>query len=341
MSESSRKAVVVPIELKPHNNADSLSLVVVDGFQLVVNTEMWAGKTSAVFLEPETIVKTTRPEFSFLKRDNRDTEVIRAKRLRGEWSVGLLVPTPEGFNIGDDCWDFLELEHYEAPESGEGGSLLQGFQTNPPNHWVHLGKYDVENYRKYKRLLIPGELINLSQKYHGTNSALTYEDGQFHARSRSFWRSDSEDTQCDYHTVIKQSEEIQKFLKDNPTFLLCGEIIGRIQKGYSYGIPNGQVGFKAFDIRKPDYSYMGVNEFRDTVEKYNIPATAILGGARLIPYSDELVLKEVDGMQPECPNQTMEGLVVRPANERYEIKLNGRLILKCVANSYLEKQGKK
>jgi hypothetical protein len=82
MTESARQASVVPITLLPHGNADSLSIVEVDGNSVVVNTEMWRGHSTAVFIPPETIVPTTRTEFAFLDR-GRGEELICVKRLHG------------------------------------------------------------------------------------------------------------------------------------------------------------------------------------------------------------------------------------------------------------------
>jgi RNA ligase (TIGR02306 family) len=329
MTESARQALVVPITLLPHGNADSLSVVEVDGNTVVVNTAMWQGHNHAVFIPPETIVQTTRTEFSFLDR-GRGEELVSVKRLRGVWSMGLLVPTPEGFNIGDDLYKYFGLKHYEPEEQWVGG-VRCGNAVKAPTHWANLPKYDIENWRKYKREFKDGELVNISQKYHGSFWAAVYSEGDYRVRSKGFWR---ENDNNDYYLGLQKHESIMKFLRDNPDTLLCGEVVGKIQKGFSYGVPPGEIEVRAFDMRRSDYSWYGVADFYNTANDAQIPVVEY-DGDMLMPYSDDLVLQFTDGQQAGNPNGIKEGVVVRTEIPRFSKPLNGRLILKSVSNIYL------
>lgn len=326
MSESSRKAEVVPITFEKHPNADLLSIVRLGGFQCVVNTEQWAGKTNAVYIEPETTVQTDRPEFSFLKREGRDKEVVKAKRLRGEWSVGLLVPTPEGFNIGDDCWDYLELEHYEPEEEVK---LLAGDCATAPPYWANLPKYDLENFRKYKYLFKDDDIITISEKINGANQSCVFSDGEYHVKSRNFWKKDDGN---DFWSALHSNEPLKKFLRDNPNTIVHGEMTGKV-KGFTYGLT--QPTFYAFDIRTPDYQWMDAGKFLDICDANNILTPRVF--ERSVSFSEDVVYKHTDGEQWNNPKGIREGVVVKPLINRYEFKLNGRLALKCVSNVYLEK----
>lgn len=331
MSESSRKAVVVPVELKTHTNADSLSLVSIEGFQCVVNTAQWAGINKAFYLEPETIVNTTKPEFSFLKRENRDKEIIRARRIRGEWSVGLLIPAPDNFQIGDDGWEYLGLEHYEPEEEVEG--MKSGYSVPAPVYWASLGKYNLENYKKYRNVLRDGELISLSEKMNGANQSVVYSDGQFHVKSRNLWKK--EDEFCDFWKALNKNESLKKYLQDNPDHLVQGEMVGKV-KGFLYGL-NGPE-FRAFDIRTPDYKFMDPVRFQDTCGQYNIKTPRVF--LHSVPYCPNEVLSFVDGEQDNNPKGIREGVVLKTCDNRYEPRLMGRVALKIVSNIYLEKSGK-
>jgi len=114
MASSTHKAEVVPVVLEPHPNADRLSIVKIygGGYQVVVRTEDWIGKDRGVYIPPDNVVPDT-PEFAFLKDERR----IKARRLRGQWSAGLLVPAPPGAQIGEDMTQVLGIVHYEPPES--------------------------------------------------------------------------------------------------------------------------------------------------------------------------------------------------------------------------------
>lgn len=331
MSESSRKAIVVPVVLEPHSNADSLSLIKVDGYQVVGNTLAWTGVDKAVYIPPETKVKTTRPEFAFLKREGRDTEVVRAKRLRGEWSMGLLAPCPDGYNIGDDAWDYYELEHYEPVEDVDG--LHAGNCHPAPKHWANLSKYDLENWRGFKSLFKDKEPVTISQKLNGSNMSCVYSDGEYHVKSRNLWKKD--DGSSDFWRALHSSESLKKYLKDNPDHLIQGEMIGKV-KGYTYGVTEPT--FKAFDIRKPDYHYMDCKDFLKICRDNGIPTSRIF--AEDVPYSEAVVLQYVDGEQWMNPKGIREGIVIKCSAERFEYKLNGRLALKLVSNFYLDKSSK-
>jgi RNA ligase (TIGR02306 family) len=326
-SNSSRTAPIVEINLEKHPNADLLSLCKINDWQCVLNTEQWKGKTRAFWIEPETLVKTNKEEFSFLKREGRDKERIKAKKIRGEWSVGLLIPVPDNFT-GNDGWDYLELEHYEPPEEIEGMKL--GYTTPPPAHWANLPKYDLENFRGYNYLFQDGELVYIVEKLNGANQSVVYSDGEYHVKSRNFWKKEEG---CDFWKALRNNEPLMKYLRDNPNTLVQGEMIGKV-KGYTYGL-NGKVEFRAFDIRKPDYSYVDPQDFHKICEDNDLIIPRVFSYKE--PYSKELVLQHTDGEQFNNSKGIREGVVVSPAIYRYCDKLNGRLKLKCVSNSYLEK----
>jgi RNA ligase (TIGR02306 family) len=333
MSESSRHALVIPIQVQPHGNADSLSIVQVDGFTVVVNTECWNGKTKACYIVPETIVDVRKPEFSFLKREdkNRDKEVVRVKKIRGVYSQGLLVPVNDDVPIGTDLWEALELEHYEPSEPDE--KIIPGDCRRGPSHWINLPKYDIENWRKYRSAFQDGESINVMEKINGANLSCVYSEGEYHVKSRNYWKDTS---QGDFAKAMNEDENILKFLRDNPDHLVQGELTGKVG-GYKYGLKNGQIKIFVFDIRKPDYSYADVNEFYDITTKYNMYTPKTFGSSTTIEYYQDQIESFSDGLTLENDDHIREGVVIRPAVNRYEPKLQGRLILKCVSNTYLGK----
>lgn len=168
---STHKVEVVPISLEKHLNADKLSIVRVYGFTVVVRTEDWQGVTRAAYLPPDSLVSITRDEFSFLASEaNSEGKVrIKAKKLRGVLSFGLLVPAPADAAIGDDVADQLGVEHYEPPikgGGGPGGIKMGGEVAKPPA--VGFVKYDLEAGRRYaQRAFVPGEPTIVTEKIHG------------------------------------------------------------------------------------------------------------------------------------------------------------------------------
>lgn len=108
---STFRCEVVPVTLLPHPNADSLSLVQVFGFTCVVRTADWVGRDRGVYVPVDAVVPD-RPEFAFLDGHRR----IKARRLRGVFSMGLLLPAPWDAEVGDDLTEALGVTKYEPPE---------------------------------------------------------------------------------------------------------------------------------------------------------------------------------------------------------------------------------
>src|SRR5688572_22449323 len=111
--KSTHTAIVVPLIRKPHDNADSLSIVSIDEtYQVVIRTADWEGETKAVYIPPQNIVDTEIPEFAWLKTPGSDRFIVtKPVKLRGQWSYGFLVKCPEWANVGDDLTEHFKLRH--------------------------------------------------------------------------------------------------------------------------------------------------------------------------------------------------------------------------------------
>ncbi len=151
--KSTHRAEVIPISLEKHPDADSLSVVKVWNFTCVVRTEDWTGIDKAVYVTPDSALPD-KPEYRFLKdtsstRKDRETinklvadgklsfEEFRvkleqleskidgntkylriaARKLRGIWSMGMLLPIPPC----EYCEQGIPTSYYsEMPEDGGG-----------------------------------------------------------------------------------------------------------------------------------------------------------------------------------------------------------------------------
>src|SRR5690349_604427 len=120
-------------ELEKHPNADSLSIVRIGGYQVVVKTENYKRNDFAIYIQPDSVVPQTA-EFEFLWADKEfpDGVVpekyrrITVRRFRKEWSEGLLLPLSDFFSeeerkgldlgVDDDVAELLGITHYEPPE---------------------------------------------------------------------------------------------------------------------------------------------------------------------------------------------------------------------------------
>ena len=177
---SDHSCPVIEVVLNDHPNADALSIVKVGGYQCVVRTADWQNGYLAVYIPPDSIVPFEEP-FKFLGEDHLR---VKARKLRGEISFGLLVPAPDGAKIDDDMAGALGVVHYEpATPTSMGGDNVSA----PPGVYP---KYDVENFKspKYNSIIKPGELVVITEKIHGANARFVCVDGIMYAGSRSNWK---------------------------------------------------------------------------------------------------------------------------------------------------------
>lgn len=196
MSENHR-VEVVRINLRKHPNADSLSIVDVGGYEVVVRTDSWIGKEFGVFIPPDSIVPATE-EYAFLATDgtlssleqNRRYRIIRAKRLRGVVSYGLLMPVPNSVSdpfVGMDLAKTMRIEHYDPTPVEEEREIQEKSIksdrkfgkifpkiTNYPKHLLAHKTYELPNYKKICNSLPKFDYVSGAEKLHGSFTCYTY-----------------------------------------------------------------------------------------------------------------------------------------------------------------------
>jgi RNA ligase (TIGR02306 family) len=327
---------VVKLNKRPHLNSDNLSIVDIEdtGYSVVINTKEWEGINWGIYIPPDSVVDTTRPEFAFLADGKSNTKRIKAIKLRGIISYGLLVPIPKivieqgWLKEGDNFANSMGVTHYIPPFEDElttRGDNVKG----PPG--IIFSKYDIDSIRGHRNTLIDGEPVVYSCKIHGSFGKYVFTDGIMYYGSRTQWKSDNENSI--WVRAFKNIPNIDKFCRENPQFSLYGEVYGQVQT-LKYGIKN-DVRFVSFDIRKPDGSFMNYQEWFDTCSKYKIPTVPIL---EVGPYSFDRTLFHSNGesvlAKSNGETHCREGVVVKPLVERYDSKV-GRVILKLVGDDYL------
>ncbi len=353
---STHQVLVVPVKLENHPNADSLSIVrVFGGYPVCVRTEDWRNQSLGAYIPPDSLVKVSLSEFSFLeKQANAEGYArIRAIKLRGCVSMGLLVPAPPDTNEGDDVTELLGVKHYEPPVMNH---VIHGDSIKGPEGY--FPKYDIDSMRKYHYLFEEGEPVYVSEKLHGAFMRCVYKeksinkdiprnewtefDGDMFVGSRSQWKKGNykirkEGKKNLYWTAYYNTPEIEKFCKDYPNYVLCGEVYGQVQN-LKYGTKPGEIRFAAFDIRTSDDEnrWLNPNEFIDLTKQYNIPRVPLIGES--IPFNLETIEELSNGRSLiEDANHHREGCVVKPLIERRSDEI-GRVFLKMVGSDYLSKK---
>ncbi len=368
-SNSTHKAEVFQIEkIDNHAGADALEIVNCAGYQTVVRKGEYQSGDKVVFVCPDSVVSVTRPEFTFLAdRAKADGTVrIKAKKLRGVISFGLLVRAPEGANVGDDLAEAMGITHYQPPEGnggGKGGFFMGGECASGPD--LPAPKYDLEAFRRYHHLFSPGESVVISEKCDGASARYVYFNGEFHCGSRTTWKR----MYCTVPTleeliakgcpeekavevldrasnralkknlwwdILEKTPSLEKFCRDNPGVVVYGEIAGNINC-IKYSFPDVNR-FYAFDVMK-DGRWLDPYMARDITCEIddNFPWVPHVPNTGKYDFDQTCALAEGETLTKDAkPGTIREGIVIQPINERYDPHL-GRVKLKCVSGTFLEK----
>lgn len=312
----------------PHPNADRLEITHAFGWQVCVAKGAFVQGQRAVYIPPDYEVPK-RPEFAFLFPDGVDKayERTRAKRLRGEWSQGFLIPVPAPWAdcpVGTNLIVELGIRRYEPPlPSNTGGSFVK-----PPELWIP--KFDLEPYQRYAELLMPGELVTISEKLHGTSARFVHHDNQQFVGGRNHWLADAPESV--YWQAFRQHPGIGEFCQTNPDAVLFGEVFGPVQS-LRYGAGKNQVFFAAFAALVRGH-WLDWDQVRHLATLYQFPLVPVLYEG---PFQPEILTGLADGPSTwPGADHLREGVVVVPAIERADPEI-GRVALKLVSNEYLAK----
>lgn len=332
MSTHKVEVTRLPDEFQKHSNADSLSLVnIFGGYQVVIRTEDWTPGQLVAYIPPDSIVPNNET-FAFLDGHTR----IRAKRLRGEMSFGLLIPAPAGTNEGDDVTELLGVTHWNpAVPTSTGGE-----DTQAPRGFFPV--YDIESWRRYSRTFRSDEEVVISEKIHGCSARFVFQDGQMCCGSHRNWKKDDSQSPNGpknlWWKALEQNPKVKDFCLDNPGVALYAEVFGSNVQDLPYGKSKGEFGIRVFDVLA-DGQWVSFERPGGTLVDYlNVYGVEHVPVLYRGPYSEEIVKSLVDG-KSTLADHLREGVVIKPVRERTDPKI-GRVILKAVSGDYLARKSK-
>lgn len=325
---STFKAEVVPVTLSPHPNADTLSLVPVFDYTAIVRTVDFAGRDRAIYIPVDAIVPD-RPEFAFLEGHRR----IKAKRLRGVFSMGLLIAAPDGAEIGDDMTETLGIMKYD-PDVFQDRPVSTAADTAAAPPGLAPCYTDIENMRRYRGVLKDGEPVIATEKIHGANARYLVVDGELHCGSRTRWVKDmgagvagsmwwNAARNCGLASKIPEG------------FVVYGEVYGQVQD-LRYGSAAGEVRFRAFDVLdRTAGRYLDAGDLTQRLDEWGIDRVPTIY-AGPFDFSTLEEIAEADSVV-DGAGGIREGLVIRPVAERFDHM--GRVVLKLISQRYLLRKG--
>jgi len=308
-------------KIERHQNADTLSVTKVREYPVVIRSGDFKEGDLAVYVPVDSVVPTDDPRWEFLQSHTR----IKAKRLRGIFSMGLLTKADAGWEEGQNVAELLRIKKYEPPEPTSTGGEAERCPFKFPKYT------DIEGFRRWPNVFKDGEEVEITEKIHGTNSRFSFRDGRLWCGSHSEIKRDAPAV---WWKAARQYE-LEKRLSSVPGIAIYGEIYGWVQD-LRYGHSPGKVSlaiFDAFDLA--EMRYFGRDEFAGLAKKLELPTVPVLYRG---PFSRDL-LSYAEGkttliLSPAA--HVREGIVIRPIEERFDERIQ-RVILKHHGEGYLLK----
>ena len=375
------EATVCRITIEDHPNADALEIARVGDYRSIVQKDTYKTGDLCVYIPEQAVLPSWLIEALGLvgRLAGKDKNRVKAIKLRGILSQGLIAPCvgqqssfPDactfavqnetdtmGVGVDDNVTEFLSITKYEPiiPAS-MSGDVESAFGKTL--------KYDIENIKKHPDVFVPGEMVAITEKIHGTwacfgfhpdlendivtskgmsarglifklNDPLSSVTGRVPNENNLYVR---EYKQFDMEAAREYVNEYFAFQNDSLPFYVLGEIFGRGVQDLHYG--QDKPAFRIFDVYvgEPGVGrYLGINEKIDFASRVGVPLVPVL---YVGDYDKAIVDEYTNGKEIVSgelnPTHMREGVVVTAARERQDDEL-GRVILKSVSEDYLLRKG--
>ena len=340
-----------------HPNADALELAQVGLYRAVVAKGAFRTGETAVYIPEQSVLPADLIEELGLtgRLAGSDADRVRAVRLRGELSQGIVcrpkaladVDLAQAALDGTDFAERLGIVKWVPPIP----PTMNGDVASAPDllPWV-----DIENIQRFPGIFEPGEAVVLTEKLHGSACLLTYcreaEGGRVQVSSKGFGAKSlalKEDPRNLYwravrgHGVPEAAARLAERLGARRVGIF-GEVYGAGVQDLTYGADGRRatLGYAVFDVSA---EIDGTVRWLDAAEL----AQLLDGELPLVPrldegpYDVERVLEVASGRETVSGSglHLREGVVIRPAVERYSAVTGGRAIAKAVSPAYLTRKG--
>lgn len=318
----------------PHPNADRLEIARFEmagtgetAYEVVVRKGEYNPGDLAAYFSVDCLLPTSHSAFAFLKErpDGASKEVfrLRAARLRGVFSQGLLVPAPSQLSFGEGCADHFGVTYYRAPEPDANGPTPPSSKPKKQPFPV----YTVDSLKKLPRLFEEDEPVVITEKIHGTNFRFGWVRRRFlgipigwkfvvgshrtiKGGNGNHWYG--EDVWMDAAERMRLAEKT----KDYKGYVFYGELYGYTYGGrkiqdLTYGRkPEDGPGLACFDIQHPNGGWLIPFERECVLADCDLPAVPVITGRYPLKFSSHGVRLLSDGPSYFDNSQIREGVVV-------------------------------
>ncbi|WP_329286627.1 RNA ligase (ATP) [Streptomyces sp. NBC_01455] len=335
-----------------HPNADALELAQVGLYRAVVAKGTYRTGETALYIPEQSVLPPGLIEELGLtgRLAGSSSDRVRAVRLRGELSQGIVcrpraladVDLARAAADGTDFAETLGIVKWVPPIPPTMSGEVESAPGLLP--WV-----DIENIQRYPDIFAPGEPVVLTEKLHGSACLVTHlaDEGRAYVSSKGFGAKSlalKEDSRNLYwravhgHGVARAAARLAERLGARRVGIF-GEVYGAGVQDLSYGADGRResLGYAVFDVSA---------EIDGEVRW--LDAAALLEGELPLvprvyegPYTVDRVLDAASGRETVSGRglHLREGVVIRPATERYSPVTGGRAIAKAVSPAYLTRKG--
>ncbi|MEU7293581.1 RNA ligase (ATP) [Streptomyces exfoliatus] len=341
------------LTVHPHPNADALELAQVGLYRAVVAKGAYRTGDAAVYIPEQAVLPAELVDELGLtgRLAGKASDRVKAVRLRGELSQGIVcrpgaladTDLTRAAAVGTDFAEALGITKWAPPVP----TTMDGDVESAPDllPWV-----DIENLQRYPGIFEPGEPVVLTEKLHGTACLLTLhaEDGRAQVSSKGYGSKGlalKEDPRNLYwravhgHGLPAVAERLAKRLGARRVGLF-GEVYGAGVQDLAYGADGRSetVGYALFDVSADIDGQIHWLDPAEVLEPGEVPLVPRLYAG---PYDLDAVLAHASGRETVSGREThlREGVVIRPATERYSPVVGGRAIAKAVSPAYLTRKG--
>ncbi|MFC9931052.1 RNA ligase (ATP) [Streptomyces sp. NPDC127190] len=340
------------LTVHPHPDADALELAQVGLYRAVVAKGAYRTGEAAVYIPEQAVLPPGLIEELGLtgRLAGSAANRVKAVRLRGELSQGIVcrpkaladVDLARAAADGTDFAELLGITKWVPPiPPTMNGEVEPAAELLP---WV-----DIENIQRYPDIFAAGEPVVLTEKLHGSACLLTYvaDHGRTYVSSKGFGAKSlalKEDPRNLYwravhaHGVAEAAARLAERLGARRVGIF-GEVYGAGVQDLTYGADGRRdtLGYAVFDVSAEI----------DGVVRWLDAAALLTGELPLVPrlyegpYDIERVLEFAGGRETVSGRglHVREGVVIRPAVERYSEVTGGRAIAKAVSPAYLTRKG--
>lgn len=347
-----------PITISEHPNADVLELAHVEGYISIVPKGRYQTGDVVIYIPEQSIVPEDIIEELGLtgRLAGKEKNRVKAIKLRGVLSQGLIYPNKGDWAIGTVLNDILGITKYEPPIpialAGEVANVSQDYTI----------KYDIENFKNNPFVLQDEELVQITEKIHGTFTMISaipsdwvitdadkLVDGRFIVSSKGLgskglvFKDNEKNANNLYLKTAKELNLLEKVgeLADRygTIITIAGEIFGQGIQDLQYGFNKSQ--FRLFDIafgkERIEKRYFDNDVVESICEEFDIERVPVLYVGK---FSKEILEEYTNGKETVSGQEShiREGIVVKPLKERSSTGL-GRVMLKSVSEAYLLRKG--